>query len=462
MNQTFNKLRFIAYAIPTIPKDAVIIGAQGSGPGPGAVAGTYLANPDNDKDMEARVRILKQAVDVARERIADVEDDDKVLNVFVAPEFYFHGIQGPYLYESDEDDPAERLRGVLSETFEQPEYRNWLFICGTVITAQIRDSEKMFAASPTKARNKVVKSLCEQWLATYGPMKEAIADALANFVQTCHAYPCCKVRNRSIIVSQQPMALPQVNGPQTNYHSISTEKYYVSNEDFLLYDTSDEAGASIQGNYRPIVTEQMVAYDFIDLTQGDAKRSPFDKYAIFEQSLECSPPTRLEARYGVEICLDHRDTRLRRSIHNSRGSGEAAANEIGVQVIPSCGMQIISTSVAAKKGGIVFNCDGHYALGSSRAGSETISGVDCLFANYQDSRDSVYAAHSQLALVDEPARGSNPYESGSRNATFLQLGTGSVEAVEVPRAVDIDIDACFAGGPGEVHIYGLRQPFEVP
>ncbi len=437
MSNTYNKIRFIGYAIPTTPAELVSIGNPN---GPGAVAGTYLANSDTKTDMSNRITILKNAVDTAKDQLPAAETD--VINVFVAPEFYFHGTEGPYIYSDPSEDPVDALRQQLAETFNATDYPNWTFICGSAITTMLKNVNFVYNSNPARTRNSVVQNLSEQWLASFGPLKDVIFDMLVNFIKNCHSYPNCEVRNRSVIVSNVPIRPPEVDNP-TNL--MSTEKYYASNEDFLLYDVTG----------KQVITEQMIAYPFIDLSAGDAKQSAFDQYAIFRQN-DINPGNPIATTvtyYGVEICLDHSDTRLRRNIDNE----PELIGGIHVQLIPSCGMQIILPSVAADSNGLVFNCDGQYALNTTPSGQGVINEVDCLYANYINESNSGYAAHSQLARVKEPATGGDPNAQGSTNATFETLDEGSITVV--PVSAPANLDGYFAGGSGQIHIYGLNDPF---
>lgn len=57
---------------------------------------------------------------------------------------------------------------------------------------------------------------------------------------------------------------------------------------------------------------------------------------------------------GTEICLDHGEERL---INSPQAPGQ---NYLQMQMIPSCGMSIVESSVAVITGGIIFNVDGLY------------------------------------------------------------------------------------------------------
>ena len=441
MSNRYGTIRFIGYAIPTTPAQMIPIGDPN---GPGAVAGTYPGNTDIAADIDARIAILKNAVDTAKAQLPKGEDIGSVVNLFLAPEFYFHGVNGPYLYGSQDPDPAAAILEKLVAAFPAADYPNWSFVFGSAITAQADCIDKVYTANSTTVRNQVVAALSKQWQAAFGPLKGVIFDMLVNFIKNCHAYPCLEVRNRALIVSNIALDTPTA---KLNTNNMTTEKYFVSNEDFLLYDVTGR---------QDVVTEQMTAYPQIDLSNGDLKCSAYDAHAIFRQN-HGSGNTPEYVDFAIEICLDHSDVRLRRNIDNEPfpRSGDA----VHVQLIPSCGMQISLPSVAVDAKGFVFNCDGQYGLDSSNGTAQqgTLNGVQCIYANYVDPTNANYAGHSQLARVQTAASGGDPNRPGSSNATCMALAASEITVVPVIAVASLD--QYFAGGPGAVHIYGLSAPY---
>ena len=86
------------------------------------------------------------------------------------------------------------------------------------------------------------------------------------------------------------------------------------------------------------------------------------------------------------------------------------------------------------------------------------SGVQCVYTNYFVNAN--YAAHTQLARVNKPATGSAPELNGKNNATFQNLTTEDVLSIKVAKTpLGKDFKNYFAGGHGEVHIYGLNKGF---
>ena len=431
----YRKVRFIGYAIPTTPADMIAVGDPN---GTGAVAGTYRANPDTSADIDARLRQLKNAVDAAVSALPE-EPDPTVLTVFVAPEFYWHGKLGPYVFGRDEEDPAATILTALQAEFPVRDYPHFLFVFGSVITTRVDDIEAVFAASTTRARNDVVTALGQSWRETAGPLSLVILDMLVDFVKNCHAYPAVEVRNRALVVSGGDL-----NGVLDEFDTsaLTTEKYFDSNEDFLLWDVTN----------RPVITEQMTAYPVLDLSGGDLKADAHDSKAIFRVG------TAAPATVAVEICLDHTDRRLRKSI--DRNPWPERADGIDLHIVPSCGMQLHPPAVAARAGGWAFNCDGQYGLGAPASAGVAergeISGVTCVYADYASPADAAYAAHSQLARVGRAARLSDEMAPGAINAAFDAVPDVDVSIIPVPGIADLD--GYFAGGAGALHIYGAVNP----
>lgn len=424
----YSKVRFVGFAIPTTPSSIIGVGDVD---GSGAVAGTYPAFEDPTKDIEARLDVMGAAVDAAFSKLPK----DDVLNVFVAPEFYWHSDIGPYVYGENGTDPAEQILELLQERFPKEKYPNTLFVFGTVISAQVDNLEHILNDSSVVERNRVVQTLGEAWVNSTGAIQDALFDMLVNFVKLGHAYPKVEVRNRALIVGSD--LLQGVTG-SLSANAITTEKYFASNEDFLLWDVTG----------KPVVTEQTVAYPQLDLSGGDLKQNSGDPKAIF--NIEDGPTL------GVEICLDHSDHRLRRSAALS--PWPAAADGVQLHVIPSCGMQLHPASVAAKSGGLAFNCDGLYGLGEDGPTTGVVGGVASVQTTYTDGEDVTYGAHTQLARVVEGPVGADSAQPGAANATF---SVPDVDVVVVPVARTAEVDQVFAGGPGEIHIYGIKQPLEI-
>ena len=94
--------------------------------------GKYMgldATPDDEddarKDFLGRCKIMAEAIDVA---FPNAEASADTMKVFVAPEFYFRGIQGAY--------PVTMLHEIidaLRKHVNDPKFKDWLFVYGSAI-----------------------------------------------------------------------------------------------------------------------------------------------------------------------------------------------------------------------------------------------------------------------------------------------------------------------------------------
>lgn len=421
----FNSIRFIAYCLFTGPSvSSEVLGGE-----------SYIGNEDQKKDIAARIAILKNAVDTARAQLAIDDASSGVINVFMAPEFYFHGTRGAYLYASKEEDPLPYLLEQVRQSFNDPVYSNWVFVFGTAVTAHVANPEKLFASESVRARNAIVKTLLEQKQQSYGPTEQLVASTLSNFLTDCHASPDVTVRDRAVIFSQLKLDAPNT---EIGTNMMTTEKYFLSGEDFILCEPSGRSD---------VITEQMAGYAHIDLSNGDAKKLAFDSYAIFRQN---GVDGLGFIDYGIEICLDHDDGRLRSNL------GTDGGGSVHIQLVPSYGSAIIQTNVVANANGFIFNCDGQMVLDSTTGVQQYgASGSEFLYLNYGSDQ---YGSHSQLAQISVPAVGANPKSSC---ATFSNLSTSDVAVFSVPSPSlsDGTFEDYFTGGCGAIHIYGLRNAY---
>lgn len=133
-------------------------------------------------------------------------------------------------------------------------------------------------------------------------------------------------------------------------------------------------------------------------------------------------------QFGLEICADH-----------SYGTLKKSGRPIDIHLLPSCGMFPTTTSVAARAGGFIFNCDGwnkgplditRLDISTGGPGAPTTAGRNPL------------APHSAIG------RGGGG-----------DLAMGSFVATRVPVAAGLDTPI-FGEGPGELHVYPV-QPLPV-
>ena len=99
----------------------------------------YIGNDDPIQDVENRVEIMKDAVD----RAYQLSDKNATtLKVFIAPEFYWRGVDGAYIQGDPEACGAvchilQSMEGIAG----QKRFQDWLFVFGTVISADLLPTE---------------------------------------------------------------------------------------------------------------------------------------------------------------------------------------------------------------------------------------------------------------------------------------------------------------------------------
>jgi hypothetical protein len=96
---------------------------------PGTKAGLggteYLGAPDHDTDIQKRCDVMKEAIQLAH---GGASADEKVLKLFMAPEFYFRGQKGGYPVEK-----ISQITTLMRQETDQFKYADWLFVFGTAI-----------------------------------------------------------------------------------------------------------------------------------------------------------------------------------------------------------------------------------------------------------------------------------------------------------------------------------------
>ncbi|MDE7399988.1 MAG: hypothetical protein K2N06_10735 [Oscillospiraceae bacterium] len=352
----YSKVQMIGLAISTTPGNMTSIAETSDD-------GSYLGFDDLQKDISMRIDFLKEAIKQAYE-MRDKSSD--VLKVFTIPEFFFRGNKGAYLGDNREifnthfDD---LVYGFLAKK----DFADWLFVLGTLLTSNTKaDNNKEPAKSLAKVGDSLVSiynwlhptnsetmqndslrknpslssllkildkkenvdsetACASEYLNSSEPSKDKdYLDFLSNTLNYCDSiadidvYNCCYI----------------VEGGTSKSQFFSVQKKYKSKEDFILRGPND--------NY----LQTTVRYP--DIPEGsEIKKDPSDPYSIFNFH---------GINFGIEICLDHRCKRLVNAHEQQRGQ------LVDVQIVVSCGMAIRDESIAAVENGIVFNCDGEYAL----------------------------------------------------------------------------------------------------
>lgn len=401
----YSDVQFLGYAIPTIPLDT---GDIGDPDGPGFVEGRYFGLDDPGQDIEARIDLIMTAVKKAMSDSLIIRDSS-TLKIFVVPEFSLRGTQGSYNNQPPYIDYFVNFRTQFAKRVQDPTYEDWLFVIGTIITTVDNftpggDAEVDLKA---KVREQLAIAMANAWQFANQHKESGLKDTVFNMLDTytkyCHSDPIYKVRNRCYIAKGGVSDSTYPDG-------LSVEKKYISNEDFIL------------NIYSNVFAEEAVSYPEVGDKDGEDKQSPFDDLAVF--SID-------GINFGIEICLDHSRSRLRKHLSQDK--------PIQIQIIPSCGMQIKQKSVVATTNGLVFNCDGQYGIYMP----DTKPDIDHSFWVAATNGKS----HTQLTQVETPCSGADP----AVNSAVVKQPDG-VRFNVVPVTSE-DVNKIFAYGSGEVHIY---------
>lgn len=133
----YTHFRYIAWEVPTVifKTDPTIDGVSGWKSGEREhPAVERLPVPDSVTDPDARVRLRRLAgiVDTAATLLDYTVAEDDTLNIFMVPEFYF---RPPTEDKSNTYSLSvfNKIVDALSTMFEHDNFKNWLFVCGTVM-----------------------------------------------------------------------------------------------------------------------------------------------------------------------------------------------------------------------------------------------------------------------------------------------------------------------------------------
>lgn len=381
----FTKVQFIGTAICTTPANLNSIEETSDD-------GYYAGLPDDNKDLAARVNLMKQSLQAA---ILSKKTDlsKETLKVFVFPEFFMRGVLGayynafPYFAETL---LIEQFKKILQELngsgIEFGE--DYLFILGTILSTSSKidydiepgaslyrtgdhlldvyyrlhpsdkTSDGILESSKGAGIGNLLKALDDKNTAgvadtvqsiTGNSSDDSYVDILKKTLDYCDAHASLEIGNRCIIVSGADI-LARETGTLSNsaYEPVIVQKQDKSKEDFILnYSNSGQVTSC------PKYLQTTTKYYDIDTSEGENKKYPADGLAIFEYN---------GLRIGVDICLDHSRQRLVRHLYRHPD------DYVDLQIVTSCGMSVRANAVIAKKEGIVFNCDGEYELKDQSAG----------------------------------------------------------------------------------------------
>lgn len=290
-------------------------------------------------DISARVYFTKQAIQMAR---CQADPSSSVLKIFVLPEFAYRGAAGAYLHDllggwmgpapfPDLPAPYDKnwpgLFGELRALAAQEEYKDWVFVFGTAVSAAFEtDKGKILFSRPAEC------------------------------------YNSCLI---------QRGGKEQEHKDQTHI----TRKLLKSNIDFIQFSESTAS----------VFLDQEVWQEGCDPNSAAATAALLVCRMIEpeipgeEGSARFSLPELCrkdgdELRFGVEICLDHALT-CPLNITNEvctyctrSGRLNMTGPAVDLQIVPSCGMSLNPAALCLAKTqsgscGYAFNCDGLGILG---------------------------------------------------------------------------------------------------
>mmetsp|Transcript_26254 Transcript_26254/g.63974 ORF Transcript_26254/g.63974 Transcript_26254/m.63974 type:complete len:514 (+) Transcript_26254:38-1579(+) len=107
----------------------------------------YIGNDDNEVDAQNRLKIMKDAVELA---YRSSDPDSATLKVFIAPEFYWRGVDGAYVFMEEEPEdwdicgPVCQILKGLEEIVAQKRFENWVFLFGSITASEVVAEEGPF------------------------------------------------------------------------------------------------------------------------------------------------------------------------------------------------------------------------------------------------------------------------------------------------------------------------------
>ncbi|HEX2888501.1 hypothetical protein [Vineibacter terrae] len=293
----------------------------------------YAGASTDAADSLARCAALRQAIDDAHTQYqaahgAD-KNDAKTLKIFMAPEFFFRGLNGAYDI-SRVSDIFTNLRTHTSDA----KFKDWLFVFGTVIGASFDD--RLFCKSCGKTGAK-------------------------SFVRTgpktfeCTGCPPGSVAEGRLGARIDNVALIQKGGESDFKNSYVIEKEYVSHIDFRRYASPQmlKDGKKKTGYDGVAILKDWDDDRRIELMGRAVKVLPVPgsrdvgggtSSKFSDERMGGSIFTIDGIKFGLEICLDHLNAKI------------PAGTGIQIQLVPSAGAYL--NKLTCITNGIGFNVDG--------------------------------------------------------------------------------------------------------
>jgi hypothetical protein len=293
----------------------------------------YVRFSNNDlTDMQRKCKVMMAAIKQAQSMVAaSGVDNDETLKIFMAPEFYFRGVNGAYSFEV----ASQILPQMEQEGASKSNYQNWLFVFGTAVAASLDEITYC--------------TVCNRYtpdaiVFNRDPNSPLHANGLHSGTKAvCAKDPTHKVDTGSFGAEVTNIALIK-KGADT--HTVVKE--YVSGVDYA----KNEVNLTWLENGAQQTTKVNVVPP-----QGSNTSRIVSKFQ--DERMGGGVFTIDGITFGLEVCLDHAKSPSGTGVP---GRMSEYANSIQILLIPSCGMNIMFESCI--QNGIIFNVDGEKA-GSS-------------------------------------------------------------------------------------------------
>jgi hypothetical protein len=368
----------------------------------------YHGRTDDDDDLGRRCIILKNAITEAYNNAKVLKNDDTVLKVLMAPEFYFRGKHGGY--------PVEKISHIMEEMRDETKndkYKDWLFVYGTAIgylkhgsgsgaTYELSLSGASSAAKKTftignqtgkKDRVDVCKRIPANWPLSGIPhyrwtLKQGSTEAYVTQCTPGANGHCDVTVHADTLFADGPIqlvepeatevfniALVQKGGEGKHVAGLRDAVIYkerISAIDFLgvmfgrreFYDGSgDNRKIEIHGQERTVLPTEGSRDTLGGKPNVPAPNGPSE---LTRHGLGGGSIFNIDGiTFGLEICRDHILGRLRDYFLGDRTqtpvvtpAASPGDPRIQVQLVPSWGAEITPDSITGVEGVLVFNVDG--------------------------------------------------------------------------------------------------------
>jgi hypothetical protein len=306
----YTSAQCIGYQVNTFP--AAVMG--------GAYAQRYLGGTKAKPDIRGRCHIMREAIKAAKADAA-VKKSSSTLKIFMAPEFYFHDINGAYPIED-----VSLIMETLRVYTRQTEFKDWIFVFGTAIAYLDTGSGKEVFNIAMVQRGGTDETDRESSVIVY---KEFIShmDFVRNpaYETTANCYHCGAPNNIFTVGfegwNRTALRLGLIGRPTDN---------------MSLLRPTEGSRDTLSRREEPVGPGR------------EQTKTGLGGQAAF---------TMAGVHFGLEVCLDHARARLRASPPKA---GDAYPQ---IHLIPSGGMSINEHAIACQQWGLVFNVDAtHTAL----------------------------------------------------------------------------------------------------